>query len=71
MKKLLQIIVTITLGTAPIIAVAFDPGVGHGPEPRVPQGPNIIACQNEGRQGIDRAIGHGGEVHCEGIHITP
>lgn len=71
MKKTLQWIIAIALGATPFLAAAFDPGIGHGPEPRVPQGPDVIACQNQGRRGIDRAIAHGGEVHCEGIHIIP
>ena len=71
MKNLLRWIITITLGVAPIFTLAFDPGVGNGPEPRVPQGPNATACQSKGRDGIIVAIEHNGEVHCEGIHIFP
>jgi hypothetical protein len=30
-----------------------------------PQGPDCIACNNQGRQGIDVAIAAGGMVHCD------
>jgi len=42
---------------------AFHPGQDRNGT--VPQGPNKIACDNKGRQGIDKAIDNGGEVHCE------
>jgi len=65
MKKLVIIIVALALGTMPLLALAFDPGAGGGPEPRVPQGPNAVACANRGQQGIANAAAHGGRVHCE------
>ena len=44
-------------------ASAFHPGETHTGE--VPQGPDQVACDNEGRQGIDQAISVGGQVHCD------
>lgn len=73
MEKFLLSITTILslLFSATSFALAFDPGVGDGPEPRVPQGPNSIACLNQGGllnpagKGIFNAIASGGAVHCE------
>ena len=51
-------------------ALAYDPGVINGPEPRVPQGPNSVACENQGGagnpsgKGVFNAIARGGQVHC-------
>lgn len=60
-------------------AFAFHPGVGNGNNPNheMPQGPNIIACQNQGGAlnpsgksaslggwGVHNAIDRGGMVHC-------
>ena len=44
-------------------AFAFHPGQNRNGT--VPQGPHQTACDNQGRQGIDRAITSGGMVHCE------
>ena len=71
MEKIKNIIKKVAIITAvlPIVALAHDPGVGNGPEPRVPQGPNVVVCLNQGRQGIDTAILNGGMVHCDSIHV--
>jgi hypothetical protein len=45
-------------------AVPPDPGAGAPPD-IVPQGPYHLACENQGRWGIDIAILSGGQVHCE------
>lgn len=53
------------LTTTPSGAFAFHPGETHSGA--VPQGPDCIACNNQGRQGIDIAITAGGTVHCEDV----
>ena len=59
-------------------AFAFHPGVGNGnnPDHDMPQGPNRIACENQGGDlnpsghdvnggwGVYNAIDRGGMVHC-------
>lgn len=75
MKNVLKALITIFLGLMPLSVFASDPGVGNGPEPRVPQGPNDKACLNQGGflnpsgKGIPNAIASEGAVHCDGIHI--
>lgn len=44
-------------------ALAFHPGETHSGA--VPQGPDCVACNNQGRQGIDQAISVDGTVHCD------
>lgn len=68
----------ITLLSSLSLALASDPGVGNSPEPRVPQGPNNVACLNQGGllnpagMGVPNAIASGGAVHCEhGPHTLP
>ena len=52
-------------------ALAFHPGNADGSPPEVPQGPNHIACENQGGElnpsdmGVFNAIERGGQVHCE------
>ena len=46
-------------------ALAFHPGQTRSGD--VPQGPHQTACENQGRQGIDRAIARDGMVHCEPV----
>jgi hypothetical protein len=53
------------LGLAIDGAQAFHPGETHSGD--VPQGPEWIACENPGWNGIEIAIGVGGMVHCEEI----
>lgn len=51
-------------------AAAFHPGNADGSPPEVPQGPNHIACLNQGGaanpngMGVINAIARGGQVHC-------
>jgi len=52
-------------------ALAFHPGHNDNPTHEMPQGPNLIACENQGGDqnpndmGVFNAIDHGGEVHCQ------
>jgi hypothetical protein len=51
-------------------AAAFHPGNADGSPPEVPQGPNLVACLNQGGaenpngMGVINAIERGGQVHC-------
>lgn len=52
-------------------AAAFHPGVNDNPDHELPQGPKLVACENQGGaenpsgQGVFNAIDRGGNVHCE------
>lgn len=52
-----------TLALTASFAFAFHPG--EDKDGTVPQGPHQTACDNEGQQGIDKAIANGGLVHCD------
>ena len=58
-----------TLGTALALlssgASAFHPGETHSGD--VPQGPEWIACGNQGWNGIEVAIASDGMVHCDDV----
>jgi len=51
-------------------AAAFHPGNADGSPPEVPQGPDQVACLNQGGfenpngMGVINAIERGGQVHC-------
>jgi hypothetical protein len=51
-------------------AAAFHPGAADGTPPEVPQGPDQVACDNQGGfdnpsdMGVINAIEQGGQVHC-------
>ena len=69
--RILAALFTALLAVATLTtALAYDPGVINGPEPRVPQGPNLVACENQGGagnpsgEGVFNAIARGGQVHC-------
>lgn len=68
-------VILVTMVLLSEFVLASDPGVGNGPEPRVPQGPNDVACLNQGGffnpsgKGVPNAIISGGAVHCDEIHI--
>jgi len=72
-KKLFLLAVILGLGVMFAIAAsfvfAFHPGETQTGV--VPQGPDQIACGNEGRQGIDEAITSDGQVHCDCTEIPP
>jgi hypothetical protein len=52
-------------------AAAFHPGVNDNPDHELPQGPKLVACENQGGalnptgQGVFNAIERGGNVHCD------
>jgi hypothetical protein len=58
-----------TVGTS----LAFDPGMADGTPPAVPQGPDLVACENQGGAlnpadaGVFQGIEVGGDVHCEQV----
>lgn len=66
MKRLLIAIVTATVAVLLTASVAFATHPGQNRNGDQPQGPHQTACENQGRQGVDVAIGSGGSVHCEG-----
>ncbi|MEX0800644.1 MAG: hypothetical protein WD379_05450 [Dehalococcoidia bacterium] len=51
-------------------AAAFHPGVNDNPDHELPQGPKVVACENQGGEenpsgeGVFTAIDAGGNVHC-------
>ena len=89
MSGMRRVIVPIVAGAIALSAVsgalAFHPGVGNGNNPNhdMPQGPNVIACENQGgllnpsgktapgapsgAWGVFNAIDRGGMVHCERV----
>lgn len=76
MSRLGRLCIAMVVGGALAIsavagAFANHPGHNDNPDHEMPQGPKLIACENQGGalnpngQGVFNAIEHGGNVHCD------
>lgn len=68
-KKLFLLAIVIGVMFAMMGNFVFSFHPGRDRDGTVPQGPHQTACDNEGRQGIDKAIANGGQVHCDCTEI--